>query len=423
MTKVAVLILLLILFAGNVQSQSFEKVDQLMLRGDYAAALDIVETAIDEGETNPKAFYKAGLIYQNLLQHGKALEYLQNAVQESPENLDYQYSLGRSFYQLDKYEDAMRAMEKVFTADSTHISAGTYLGMTYMKLNELQSADKVHLVLVSRYPKNAHAYKQLGISAYKQGKDSTSIANTSKYFAKFDVFSPEYDPDVLYYIGKNDLRSGNIVSAEYTFRTGSRKFPHLKIFHSERAKILYGQQQYEEAIEPFERLIAMGDSTAAIFQHLGFCYYYVENMVRSRNAFRKSFEKDPSNGLTAFYLGITERETGNLQKALDIFEQAEKLSFATYLGQLYTQMATAYQKAGEPLKSVRAYEQAMKYNQNSRNFLFHIATLYDDEVQNHDKALEYYQKFLEHSGATKPENKSYAQERVTKLKTEKFLKN
>ncbi|MBD3274587.1 MAG: tetratricopeptide repeat protein, partial [Candidatus Marinimicrobia bacterium] len=236
-------------------------------------------------------------------------------------------------------------------------------------------------------------------------------------------YSPVADPDIIYYSGKNDLRVGRVESAKHNFRWGIRNFPHRKVFHGELAKLLYGQQQYEPAIEPFEQLIALGDSTAGVYQHLGFCYYYTENLVRARNAFRKSFSKDPSVGLTAYYLAITERETGNLSSAIQMFEKAEQLSYATYLGELYTQMATAYQSAGDFNKSVWAYKQSMEFRNNPRNILFHIATLYDDDIQDPEKALEYYQKFLEHTGATKPENKNYAQERVSKLKTKIFLQN
>jgi tetratricopeptide (TPR) repeat protein len=231
------------------------------------------------------------------------------------------------------------------------------------------------------------------------------------------------DPDIIYYSGKNDLRVGRVESAKHNFRWGIRNFPHRIVFHAEFARILYGQQQYEQAIEPFEQLIALGDSTAGVYQHLGFCYYYTENLVRARNAFRKSFSKDPSVGLTAYYLAITERETGNLSSAIQMFEEAEQLSYATFLGELYTQMATAYQNVGDFDKSVWAYKQSMEFKNNPRNILFHIATLYDDDIQHPEKALEYYQKFLEHTGATKPENKNYAQERVSKLKTKIFLQN
>ncbi|MBS1272138.1 MAG: hypothetical protein MAGBODY4_01277 [Candidatus Marinimicrobia bacterium] len=101
-----------------------------------------------------------------------------------------------------------------------------------------------------------------------------------------------------------------------------------------------------------------------------------------------------------------------MEEAISIFEKAEELSYPVYLGQLYTQMATAYQEAGEYEKSVGAYIQAMEYSPNDRNILFHIATIYDDELNKPKKALEYYQRYLNHASATIAENERYAEQRA-----------
>ncbi|MBD3275211.1 MAG: tetratricopeptide repeat protein, partial [Candidatus Marinimicrobia bacterium] len=234
------MIVWLVLSAGTIFPQNLTDVDQLMLDGHYSEALKIVESIVENDTSNAEAYYKGGLIYQNLLQHGKATQYLETAAGLAPEQTDIRYALGKNYYQLDRFEEARRAMQMVFRADSSHLSAGTHLGMILMKMNDFREADKVHLALLSQDETNAHAYKQLAISAFKQGDDSTSIAHTAKYLSKFERYSPVADPDIIYYSGKNDLRVGRVESAKHNFRWGIRNFPHRKVFHAELAKLLYG---------------------------------------------------------------------------------------------------------------------------------------------------------------------------------------
>mgnify|MGYP005840993053 CR=1 FL=1 len=332
-----------------------------------------------------------------------------------------QYMLGKSYYQIAKYKKAKSLLQRVFTADSSNISAGTYLGLILMKLREYRAADQIHLALLIRDRTNAHIYKQLGISAFHQGNDSTAIANTGKYFSQFEKWSQIPDADVLYYTGRNYLKVGEVRAALFAFQEGAKQFPDNRIFHREVANILYGKQRYEEAVEPLTTLIALGDSSAGVYQRLGFCYYYLENMIRAKEAFRTAFTKDPSNGLTAFYLGITNRETGNSKEAIALFEQAEKLSYPAYLGDLYIQTATAYQQAELFQQAIRAYTQAIEYTSQGRDILFHIATIYDDDLKDIQNAVEYYEKYLNHTGATTSDNENYARERLQKLKEKMFF--
>ncbi|HKJ70014.1 MAG TPA: tetratricopeptide repeat protein [bacterium] len=402
-----------LLLAAQEAPTELDSIRQSISDGDYESAITRLTERVAAESTDAEAYYLLGSVYQYLFQYSGALPYLRKSVSLLPENSRFRFALGKCYYQLDRYSQARRQFEHLVAADSSHLAGGIYLGKIYLKQGKYPEANRIHRRLVKKDPHNSYYHKQLGISALQQD----SLRQSSIHLHRALKYNPR-DPDLIYHICKINVRAGHPLAAANLLQNAIKDHPeNLKLLQL-YARVLYETQQYESAIEPFVKLIAMGDSSWIMYQHLGFCYYYADNLMRARDAFKQSFQKDNTRGLTSFFWGLTEKELGNPDKALQLFEITSALAYPGYLPDLYIQLAQSYKGQKRYSEAIQSYKKSMEFAPNKRDILFHLAALYDEYYDDPEPPLQYYRKFLDQTEATKKEYIDYAEQRISKLREE-----
>lgn len=82
-------------------------------RGNFDAALDILEGVVEANPQNTLALFQLGYIHNSQLGNpSQAISYLQNCVDYNPESVDCFYLLGRAQYRLELYQEAASSFEQ-----------------------------------------------------------------------------------------------------------------------------------------------------------------------------------------------------------------------------------------------------------------------------------------------------------------------
>jgi tetratricopeptide (TPR) repeat protein len=113
---------------------------------------------------------------------------------------------------------------------------------------------------------------------------------------------------------------------------------------------------YTQAIEAYEKTLALDPSHAAAHINLGTLFYNRQDYAKAEEHYRKAVAVDSRYALGYFDLGNVLDETGRLREAIVAYNQAVRLA-PTYADAHYN-LALAYEKLREPRKALvhwRAY--------------------------------------------------------------------
>lgn len=86
------------------------------------------------------------------------------------------------------------------------------------------------------------------------------------------------------------------------------------------------QQNYQEAIEFFKKIIVIKPTQVDTYNELGLCYSSLNNYTEAEKMFKKALKFNGDDNEILSNLGILYMEKGNLQEAKEVFEKALKLN-------------------------------------------------------------------------------------------------
>ena len=146
-------------------------------------------------------------------------------------------------------------------------------------------------------------------------------------------------------------------------RTSYGMFPYNDKFKRDLAEayanygtLLFNRRQYEQADENFLKAAELYPDEAAFAQSRGICNYYLKRYDIARYELERTRPDSPDSVERLYYLGLVLYETDNRQQAMELWEQALKLSPER------TELITLLKKA----RKETAVEDAMDRGHSSR---------------------------------------------------------
>lgn len=144
---------------------------------------------------------------------------------------------------------------------------------------------------------------------------------------------------------------------------------------------LAGQKKYKEAVEEYQKALALSPDNASVNLLLGLSYANFGEFKKALEHIKMSVKKDPSYS-SYYHLGLIYSVQSESKKALEAFDKAQSFNPDSYLLQYQKALAYAYQKKNE--KARTAYERAIELNPNFEEARIGLAGLAEREG---DKAL------------------------------------
>lgn len=368
------LLFLLIVFKTEAQTSVLNLADSLFAHGNYSKA--IVQYKLYDNP--PKVYQKIAKAYIAIGNYDEGLTYYQKAVETNPENTLLKYDFGKFLYRTKKFKKASEIFNQ----------------------------------LVYKDYKNPNFHYELGL-ALEQLKDSTA---QNRFYNTFQLDSTHQK--AIYRIAKYHLKKGHNKLVDKYIDIGLSSYKNNKELISLKAQNYYVRHQYEKAVIWFEKLLELGESSAFIYEKLSLCYaqlYEFEKAIEQRKLVLKF---NPLDATSIYVIGTYYEKIDDFKKAEEYIWIALAL-LDTPLDAEYIKLATVLNQQKKYKQSIEALKKAIKENPGNEFAGFHLAITFEAYYADYDAKIKAFEDFKRKF----PKGKlaSYANERISKLKEEKFL--
>jgi tetratricopeptide (TPR) repeat protein len=137
--------------------------------------------------SDPEAFIKIGLSYEQSNRPSKAKECFQSAVSFKPKDANVWFHLGRANSDLGIHSEAIKCYQKVLDIDPQHTGAICDLGFSYGQIGDHKKASKCFRKLIDINPHNSDAWIGLGTAQYSMG----NLKQAKEFLEKARQINPQ----------------------------------------------------------------------------------------------------------------------------------------------------------------------------------------------------------------------------------------
>lgn len=374
MIRVSILFLL-ILFKTEAQTSVLNMADSLFANGNYSKA--IVQYQLHENQ--PEVFGKIAKSYMAIGNYDQALQYYKLSIESNPEDALFQYEYAKLLSRTKNYE----AASKVFN----------------------------DLVLVDNENPNYHY--ELGL-VLERLKDSTAM---NRFHSAYDL--DETHQKAIYKIAKYNLQKRMYDIVDKYVDKGLEAYTNNVELISLKAQNYYLQQDYKQAIEWFEKLIEMGESSEFIYEKLSLSYYQLYDIEKALENRLITLKFNPNDASTRYVIGSYYFELNNFEKAEEYISNA-LLILDKPLDAEYIKLATVLNHQKKYPEAIKALKTAIKEDPNNEFSHFRLALTLETYYADYDAKLKAYEDFNKKFPNSKLNR--FVDEKISKIKEEKFLK-
>ena len=169
--------------------------------------------------------------------------------------------LGKELFWEQKYSEAIKQLEQCITEDPDNPEIYYYIGQSYFQQGQ-QSAQKRNIIKATKYYRKAYQVSDTAIEKFiKKIEENSDKDHTNDYLQ-------------LAYI--HEIRS-----------------------------LVPGVNEYQKAIDIYQKLIAEKPYHTNVYYHLGWIYYQQEDYQNSIDAFLKYLKPGVKSDFVYYYLGLS----------------------------------------------------------------------------------------------------------------------
>jgi superkiller protein 3 len=266
----------------------------LRRQGKLAEALAAHQKALQLNHNDAEAYVGIGNVLNAQGKPEEALAYHKKALQLNPKLAIAYSNLGNALYDQKKLDEAVAAYQKAIELDPKFAGAYSNLGIALSDQKKLEEAVAAFQKTIELDPKYATAYYNLGIALYNQEKLEEAVAAFQKAI--------EFDPK-------------------------------LAIAYSNLGIALRGQKKLDEAVAAYQKAIELDPKYAAAYNNLGNALRGQKKLDAAISKYKTalSLPEDTSGTPTTAHtlanngLGLALQDQGELKKAIQYFDESEKL--------------------------------------------------------------------------------------------------
>lgn len=406
------LLFTLVVFKTEAQSSVFTMVDDLLLKGDYIKALNLLD------KQEPKTveiFDKTASIYQTSGNYTKAIKYYLEAL-NLEDNERIKVKLGNSYNSAGQTNNAVRIFEDIIEKDTTNLLVANSLGKLYLAKNKPESAEKIYTSLKSKDTENPNYPYQLAKAFEKQNEKLKMGQN----------YLDAYNIDTLHlksiYGLANFFKSLKYKDSTILFIDKGLEIDSINVnFLQLKANELYFSKEFENALVYLNKLDDLHFKSVNTYEMFGMSYLNLKEIDSAEVYFKKALRLDRNNPKVLYRLGTLYYEQENFKSA--------KLYLMLSIGagkgdldkQYYLQGIIA--KEEKELKlAVSFFEKAYRNNFNNYKALFELALASDIYFKDKKIALKHFQKYIERFESKDELMTNYSNKRIREIKKEYFIK-
>ena len=365
--------------------------DMMLIHEEYDRLIDTCRQILAYDSLNPGVYYKMGLAYQNNLEDELSLACFNEAVKLDPDSKVYNFMLAKGYYGKEKYNLAEPLFKKLFSIDSLNWTYAYYLSSIYMNKDKFDNAIGIYGQFLLRDSDNCGYIDRMAFAYLKKEEYDTSIYLYNKSLS----------------INSKDLRALKNLAYLYNLEMN----PDTAIFlltegigidstdldlYIRRAALNYSNHNIKRALDDYMVVLSSGDSSRLYLKRIGIGYCNSHQPDKAIAFLLKAYEKDPSDYETCSYLGQSYFKLKDMKSSIYYYNREISLlsPVCVQLGLTYVLYAESQKESGMYKAAISNYLKAMNLKPDPSLYMI-IANLYDNKLNDPDKAIRYYQRFLD----------------------------
>lgn len=213
------------------------------------------------------------------------------------------------------------------------------------------------------------------------------------------AIKPDTTPVFDFTLGNLYFQNDDLTNAIKYFESALAKFPDYRRAQKNLAFALVRTGQYDAAVKPLTRTIALGGGDSKVFGLLGFAYMSQGRYSSAEGAYKQALTFEPEN--IDFKLGAVRCavNTGNFDHALALLD--ELIKQAPERDNLWTLQANIYMQKEQPEKAAITLELLRRMGKATPQSLYLLGDLYMNQDAR-DLALGAYLEAIEKDGGQNP---------------------
>jgi len=433
--------------------------------GEFKEAIDEFQKVVKNSEdkmVKVAAFCQIGDTYQDSGEYSKAIETYDNILKNYPDSLysDYvQYQLGITLLKSSNYDGAIMAFQSLkmnFSASKLVDDASYALGLAYFQKQDYKSSEEIFKKFQDEFKDSnlrPDSMYLLGTSLYNLGRFAEAIevfkdiiriysqdteliqkadyeiadcyyqmGNEKEAMARFKMLRAKY-PDsnltaeVMWWLGEYYYRHNELSLARRYFSSLIQDFPKSNLIPDAYYALgsTYAEEyKYEDAIDNFKKVIALGKSDLAGTANIAIADIYVK---QDKTDLALQVYKDTvgqyANLASLVYPKIAGLyyKINNYEEALSFYRKSLDVVSAKETADIEFKIAETLQAEGKYAEAIEEYLKVTylyaQDNELAVKSLLRIAAIYEDK-ENFKEALNIYKRII----SMDVEETKYAQERI-----------
>lgn len=349
-------------------------------KGKSIEAINTLEEGVLKYADNARLEIELANMYYETGIYAKALPYLKKH-QANP-GLFLKYIVVLEFQ--EDHNTAIKLLKRELIEDSLNLNYLSHLGDNYFDIDSIELAISYYDKILKQNPNDQSTAKKL----------ASLYLKTKKYAKCVEVCDTILDSDssnvkFIKYKGMANFNNGNFLDAEacFTFLNNS------------------------------------GDSSKFVLKHLGISEFHNSKFKKSREHLIDAFKLDSNDYETCFFMGKGYLNSPTPEKGIYFYNRVDSLLQADPLiiSTLYAEKQSIYSSINKYEEALNCYMLAYKYNPKPE-YLFFIASMYQNNLDDKKNAYKYYNLFLEKL-PPKPESEHIYDEKQITISLRKVAEN
>lgn len=372
----------------------YSRIDKMLIYGDYDRASDTCRLILSTDSANADVWYKLGLAQQNMMPDTASFNCYLKAYEYAPENTLFKFTVAKGYFNKNKDHKAKPLLAELCAADSMNWQYAHYLTSIYIQEGRYDQAIGIYNRFYDKDSLNYIILDKLGFANLKKTNYQTAI----DYYKRSLALNPKNIDAIrnlsfLYpYVNNRDtaiILLTNAISMD----------PEDIDLYARRGTIYFSKNYTRRALNDYLKILSLGDSSYLYLKRAGIGYLNNLQPKLALPFFKKAHTLDSTDFETTDFIAQCysrmqdyDNSTRYYRKVIKALEEFRPPLGVTYLnlGQdqksdsLYTEAISSYKRAYEVLKDP--------------SVLMMIANVYDEELKDQQKALNYYKQFISSAG-------------------------
>lgn len=344
-------------------------------------------------------------------QFEKAIIKLNYCYSSDSSNLDYLEKLAFCNLKLGRLKEAKLDYLEILINDTSNLNALNQLANIYAKESNNEAAINTFKKLESIDSMNSYYQKRIANLSLKESQIKTALV----YYNKAISINSQ-DIEAIAELSNLYIELKFYPKADSLLRIGNQIDNSNILLLLYMAKSSYKQRKYINALSSANKIIELQEDTSIYLKKMmGISYFHTGDYGISIKTLNSVLKQNQASEIIYYYLALTYKANGNLEKSTQLFEKAIGEGISVNLATYYTNLAVSYEEQGLYGDAIRAYKAA--YNSSKdKILLYHLARNYDTYYEDKNTAIDYYQKYLEANDTGDVVFQDYSKHRISELK-------